>query len=164
MKKLSRFLAVYVFICVFSTLPLLYAGSVNTPQAKSKSRCVSHGMRMRPEDKRRDIFRKLNLTQEQKKLLDENKVKDRDKVRTLLDKMRSHRETLKQELMKKELDMKKINEIQSYLKTIESDMTDQRLDSILKVREILTPEQFEEFISLTGKKDKKPDKKPDNKF
>lgn len=97
------------------------------------------------------IWDKLNLTVEQKKQLEDNKAKHKDSMKATFEKMKSCRESLKSELMKPELDMNKINGIQSQIKSLHSQMMDSRLNSILEVRGILTREQFEKFIDITGK-------------
>jgi len=102
--------------------------------------------------KKDGIYDKLDLTTEQKKQLEANKVRDREVMKASFEKMKSYRETLKTELMKPELDMVKINNIQSQIKTLQAEMLDNRLNSILKVRKILTPEQFTKFISHVNKR------------
>jgi Spy/CpxP family protein refolding chaperone len=47
--------------------------------------------------------------------------------------------------------MNKINALHSRIKSLESQMADDRLSSILAVRSILTPQQFSEFSALMHK-------------
>jgi Spy/CpxP family protein refolding chaperone len=47
--------------------------------------------------------------------------------------------------------MNRINRLHSETKKLHAEMADHRLEGILEVREILTPEQFSEFMELTGK-------------
>lgn len=100
------------------------------------------------EKKFDEFFGQLNLTEEQKQQLKENKASHREKNKSSFEQAKSYREAMKNELMKPELDMSKIYEIHSQLKTLHAQMADDRLSSILEVRKILTPEQFSKFISL----------------
>ncbi len=97
------------------------------------------------------IYNQLNLSESQKKQLDENKLHSREKRKTLYEKMRSYKQALNQEIMKPQLDMAKIDEIQRSIKTLQAQMVDDRLESILAVRKILTAEQFTQFITQVEK-------------
>ena len=96
---------------------------------------------------RAKIFDQLNLTEDQKKQLEANKKAQREGMKSSFEQMKALRQELKQELMKPELDMNKINSINTQLKGIQSQMADNRINSILEVRKILTPEQFSQFLS-----------------
>lgn len=100
---------------------------------------------------RQKIWDQLNLTDVQKKQLEDNKSKNKEQMKATFEKMKSYRESLNAELMKPQLDMNKINAIQAEVKALEAQMTDNRLNSILEVRKILSSEQFEKFLSITGK-------------
>ena len=52
---------------------------------------------------------------------------------------------MRQELQNPTLNMDKINQIQSELKASQAQMLDARLQGILEIRKILTPEQFTKF-------------------
>ena len=100
------------------------------------------------EKRNQEIYTQLSLTDEQKKQLEDNKQKNREKRKALFEKMRSYKDALNKELMKSNLDVNKINVIQAQFKVLQSQMTDERLNSILEVRRILTPEQFAKFVLL----------------
>lgn len=95
--------------------------------------------------KQQQLYRDLNLTKEQKKLLEENKNKNREQMKELFHNMRIGMILMRQELQKDQLDMGKINQINNELKQLQAQMLDYRLQSILEVRKILTPEQFKKF-------------------
>lgn len=107
-------------------------------------------------EKFQKIWGQLNLTPAQKKQLEENKIKHMEARKAEFEKMRSCMDSLKAELMKPELDMKKINIIQAELKTLHAKAQDGRLASILEVRKILTLEQFKKFNDLTEKRGFRP--------
>ncbi len=123
-----------MFLSGFIALPLVHAEEVVKQEVKEKG---FH-----------KFFAQLNLTEDQKKQLSENKKQKRENMKVLFGQMKSQKAALKQELMKPSLDMAKINEIQSQMKANMAQMADNRLNSILEVRKVLTPEQFSKFLSL----------------
>lgn len=100
---------------------------------------------------RQKLWDQLSLTPVQKKQLEENRAKNRETMKATFENMKSCRESLNAELMKPELDMNKINSIQSQMKALQNQMADSRLSSMLEVRKVLTREQFEKFLDITGK-------------
>jgi Spy/CpxP family protein refolding chaperone len=99
----------------------------------------------RMESKMQGLFKELNLTEAQKKQLDENRAKNREAMETLGKSMRENKEQMRKELQKDTLDMGKINQLQTQIKETQAKMTDNRLQGILEVHNILTPEQFKKF-------------------
>lgn len=91
----------------------------------------------------------LNLTNEQKKLLEENRNKQRGQKKLLFEQMGEKTALIRQELQKDELNMDKIHQINTELKNLQAQILDERLEGILEVRKILTPEQFKKFIAKT---------------
>lgn len=143
-----------VMVITLAVLGMLIASNVyafekGNAQGRECAMSAEKGKKM--DEKHQKMWDQLNLTPEQKKQLEDNKAKNREGMKATFEKMESYRESLKAELMKPELDMNKINDIQSQIKLLESQMTDSRLNSILEVRKIMTREQFEKFIELTGK-------------
>ena len=53
--------------------------------------------------------------------------------------------SLRQELEKSQLNMQLVYQINNELKLLEAQILDNRLERILEVRKILTPEQFKKF-------------------
>ena len=144
---LRKFIFIFIPLCSLFAMPVVHANSDTASERSSFSRERQERM----EKKIQEIYNQLNLTDEQKKQLEDNKLKHQETRRASFEKMRSYKDALNQELMKADLDMNKINEIQSQLKALQSEMADARLNSILEVRKILTPEQFAKFISLMEK-------------
>ncbi|MDE2221645.1 MAG: periplasmic heavy metal sensor [Candidatus Omnitrophica bacterium] len=95
-----------------------------------------------------EVFSRLNLTDEQKKELEANKQQHRSVMLEEHRQMKAAREALREELMKPQLDMAKIHRLHDRIKTVVARMEDERLSSILGVRVILTPEQFNKFLNL----------------
>ena len=101
-----------------------------------------------PGQRIQEIYNQLNLTDAQKKQLEANKRQHRAKSQSVRQEMKIYREALQQELMRPQLDLSKINAIHNQIKSLQSQMEDDRLSSILAVRAILTPEQFLKFVNL----------------
>ena len=95
--------------------------------------------------KRQETYNDLGLTDGQRKLLEENKNKHREQAKALFTRSHQLMDSLRQELEKSELNMEAINQTNGELKQLQAQMLDNRLERILEVRKILTPEQFKKF-------------------
>ena len=149
MKNLKRAIFISTFICGSLAMPVVYADNVGN--CTSEQRPFLQKMQERRGKKARGIYSQLNLTEEQKKQLEDNRLKHREEMKVAFDGMRHYKEALNQEFMKPNLDMNKVKEIQSQVKALQAKISDNHLNSIIEVRKILTPEQFVKFISFTQK-------------
>ena len=140
MRKNNVLIPIHVLMAVCLMVPLAHADNKKDADWHKKI-----------DGKIQEIFGKLNLTDAQKQALENNKLKHRSQMKDVSTKIKSHKEALKAELMKPELDMSKINDIQSKMKVLQAEIADYRLSSILEVRKILTPQQFENFNALMDK-------------
>jgi Spy/CpxP family protein refolding chaperone len=104
-----------------------------------------------------DMLKDLNLTGEQKKMLDENKVKHSAEMEALRTAMRETMAAMRVELQKRALDMGKVNKINDDLKRLHIQMDDRRLQDILAVRHILSPDQFRKFMDKMEKMGRRKD-------
>jgi Spy/CpxP family protein refolding chaperone len=156
MKRFRKYL-LYAFICSFLASASAYAGEQCRPDCRGHSH--SEKWDWKGERLENKIYKDLKLTAEQKKLLEENKKANRERAKACFEKMRLSKAELNQALMQKELDMSKINQIQSQIKALQTEMVDDRLNSVLEIRKVLTPEQFSQFISFTEKHGKREHKK-----
>ncbi len=95
--------------------------------------------------KRQQLYNDLGLTNEQRKLLEENKSKHREQAKALFNQIHENTVLIGQELQKDELNMGKIYQINNELKKLQAQMLDDRLEGMLEVRKILKPEQFKKF-------------------
>ncbi len=134
-------------VCLYVFGPASLVCADNPPEAQVSSQAWKHG-----GGGIHEIYNQLNLTEMQKKQLEDNKIQHRDKMKSDREQMKSYREAFQQELMKPQLDMDKINELHSRMKALESQMADDRLNSILAVRSILTPQQFSQLVTLIHKR------------
>lgn len=101
--------------------------------------------------KHRGFYHKLNLTEEQTKQLKDLKQLRREAMRGMFKQIKENRKALKEELAKPEPDMNAVNNLQTQLKAIHSQRIDDKLNSLLQIKKILTPEQFNTFLSKKGK-------------
>jgi len=90
----------------------------------------------------------LNLTQDQEKQLKDSRQKHKEAMKAVMEQMKSNREAFDAEIIKATPDMNKINDIQTQMKTIQSQMLDNHLNSIMEIKKILSPEQFAGFMAL----------------
>ena len=104
------------------------------------------------ENRRQELYKDLNLSQDQKKLLEENKKSRREEMKSLFSQMKEKREAIRNELQKDELNIGKITQINNELKILSAQMLDRKLEGILEVRKILTPEQFKKFMAKMGQR------------
>ena len=103
------------------------------------------------EKKRRDLIHKqLNLTPEQEKKLEALRKIHENQREDFFKNIETKREELKNELESQELNKEKINQLHSELKAILCQGEDYRLNEILEVRTILSPEQYKKFIKVIG--------------
>lgn len=141
MKSKNMLMVLWIAGALIGMVPSAYAVMPEAGASQGKM------MGDKKEAKKQELYKELSLTDEQKKLLEENKEKNRAQVKALFQQMKDKRTLLSQELQKPTLDMEKIQQINNDMKTLDSQMSDLRLEGILEVRKILTPEQFGKFIS-----------------
>lgn len=139
MKKFKNVLFAFLCICLLTGLPLAHAQDT-PPDGPSP--------KMHPGQRIQEIYSQLNLTDDQKKLLETNKQQHRAIMERARQEMKASREAFQAEMMKPQLDMSRINAIHNQIKVLMSQMEDDKLSSILAVRAILTPEQFLKFANL----------------
>lgn len=140
-----------IIVSVVSVLMLLSGVSYAQPSGGTDTK-QEKAWAEKKEARRQELYKDLNLSDEQKKALEENKSKGREQMKALFTDMRAKREAIRQELQKDTLDMAKIDQINGELKNLQAQLLDHRLEHILAVRKILTPEQFKKFISKMEEK------------
>lgn len=142
-KKLSVVLLV-LGLCV----PSVYAQPGNEEGGRfSGMRFEGHR-----EGRIKKMFEQLNLSEEQKKLLEANRAKNKEANKALKEQIRANMKALGEELKKPELDMAKVNALHENGKQLFGKAADQKFNSILEVRKILTKEQFVQFTGMMEKR------------
>ena len=104
---------------------------------------------------KQDFMKKLNLSPEQESQITKQQDMNKEKGNELRDKMRAKRLELKQELEKPTVDTNKINAIIVDIKTLMGEQLDFRVNNILAMKQILTPEQFKKLQDMKEGKPKK---------
>lgn len=93
---------------------------------------------------------KLGLSDAQKDLLADHKAKQRESSEELRATVRETREAMKAELAKTDFDQATVERLHEQTKALKAEMADHRFAGMLELRQILTPEQFSEFMALKG--------------
>lgn len=95
----------------------------------------------------------LNLSEDQEKQLKDIKQKKREAKKSIFEQIKANREAFEAEIVKATPDMTKINDTQTQLKAIQSQMVDNHLNFILEIKKLLTPEQFAGYMALEKEED-----------
>ena len=142
MTTFRKSLFMFFGLCLLAAMPRAHAdeGGPSGPASN-----IHGGQRIR------EIFRQLNLTEDQKKQLEANKQQHRARIQDLREEIKTSKDAIRAELMKIQLDMPKVKGMHDQIKALQDQMEDEKLNSILAVRAILTPEQFIKFVNLMHK-------------
>jgi len=124
-----------VIMLVFSA-PVAYAQpSGDVPQRVIKYR----------EEVMNDLIKELDLTPEQQEQIKRQQSEHRQKNEELRGRLLAKRLELKQELEKQTINKKRIDTIAAEIKILVGEQLEQRVEGVLSMKEILTPEQFKKF-------------------
>ena len=143
MIKYRNLLSCFVVSWAMLMFSLAQAQPAPQPEGPTDKEHVEHSIQA--------VFDQLNLTDDQKRQLADNKQQQHSKMETAHQAMKQARGDFQRELMKPDLDMGTINAIHTRIKGLQAQMEDLRFTSILTVRAILTREQFLKFVSLMNK-------------
>ena len=99
------------------------------------------------EARRQELYKDINLSEAQKKALEENRKGRKEEMKSIFSQIKEKKEAIRNELQKNELNIGKITQINNELKILDTQMLDRKLEGILEVRKILTPEQFKKFMA-----------------
>ena len=97
--------------------------------------------------KREAMYKDLGLSQEQQNKLNTQREQRHEQMQALRQKIKTKREEIRQEIEKEDFDVAKVKDIHAELKNLKLQAEDARLQGILEVRAILTPEQFKKFMN-----------------
>jgi len=132
----ASFMAVVIMAMVFSATCLYAGGAWNATQGEGGKE--AHFKKMVEE---------LQLTPQQKEALDKDRAEFDAKSKDLRDKAHQARMDLKQELDKPTSDKSRIGALASELKALAGQQIDNRIDQVMALKKILTPEQFDKMKS-----------------
>ena len=138
MKKKTQLI---IGILIVSTL---IAGSAF---AENPNACSSDKRGGHYKERKEAIARELNLTSEQEKFLKDTKSAHRAEMAGLSQALKAKKQELQNALAKPGVTRQQVEPIAAEIKGIQSQMVDCRIDGILKIKTILTPEQFQKLQS-----------------
>ncbi len=138
---------------LFCSMMLLNPLFIASPYAADNTREPSVQSKTQGKDRfKGDFFdiekiaKEINLSNEQKSKLKDEKTRHHERIKNMQTVLHNKRTELMNELDKPVSDRSKIDSITLAMKRTASDMIDERLNSALKVKEILTPEQYKQFV------------------
>ena len=101
--------------------------------------------------KKEQMFKELNLTPEQQKKLDENREVQRLEMEKLHNALKEKQAKLQEELKNSAVSKATLEPLVNEIKSLQAKLIDNRVNGILAVKEILTPEQFAKFQQMHEK-------------
>lgn len=96
-----------------------------------------------------NLVKELGLSSEQQEKIRKQRIEQMEQRKKLRGRLRSKKLELKQELDKKDVDKKKVYALVAEIESLMGDQLEQRVEKILSMKRILTPEQFEKFQQKT---------------
>lgn len=111
------------------------------------------------EEKMKRMSSELKLTPEQEKKLKEHKQAHREASKTLWEAVRAKKDELEKELSNPKFEENKVKALHSEITALKAKLADHRLQGILEVRRILSPEQFTKFQDMMKKRMGKGDRR-----
>ncbi len=153
-SKTMAVLSAVVFLFAFTAAAVAFGGRAEqVPEEK---------VRQRERTKAR-LYEELGLTEEQRQQLRDLREENRADRKELYRKLKDKKEQLREELYRDELDPGQVEKIHAEIKELKLELADLRLEGILAVRDVLTPEQFsdlkERFSRLRERKKRTPEGK-----
>jgi len=101
-----------------------------------------------------EMTKDLNLTPQQQQKLRDNRKAQRERMLQLVNQMKEKQQILRQELKKPSVTKASLTPILAEIKSLQAQLIDSRVEGILAVKEILTPEQFAKFQEATTHRQK----------
>jgi Spy/CpxP family protein refolding chaperone len=90
----------------------------------------------------------LGLSQQQRDALKSHKVRHRQGMSGLREELKQKQQELREEMQKSDFDAGRVRMINDEIKRLHNEMSDERIEGVVEVRKILTPEQFSRFQRL----------------
>ncbi len=150
MKKKNMYFIVFVtlFSIAFMSLPAMARQGMGG-QGMGGPPMSQEEMQERMEARQERMRILLDLSEAQQELLQEHRTTHREKMKTIMESTREVHKQIRAELQKQDLDMTMLDELRAEQKELCGQKGDHRIEGILRVREILTPEQFTKFQALS---------------
>jgi len=130
-----------------------FAEAAKEDTAGMKSSHEKHGSwdKEKWEAKKAAIHKELGITEEQEGQLKAYRQQHQSQVKAVKEEIKQKRDEIRQELQKDEMDLARVKQLHEELKALKMKKEDSRLEAILDVRGVLTPEQFKKFSEMKDK-------------
>ena len=154
-KKLLTAITALV-LCSFVTSQAIFAQESNVDQMQGPE--LGQGFQHQGHDKMRhqgnkmDFLSKLNLTQDQKNKLDKQKEASKAKLKDVRKQLITEHEKLMSLMFDPKSTKEQLYQQQEKVSAIKNQMEKARIDDIVAMKEILTPEQKEQLQQQTAEK------------
>jgi Spy/CpxP family protein refolding chaperone len=135
-----------IVVAAVVVLSLVLTGVSFAAAPFQKERGMSH------ECREKEMSKALNLTAQQEQQIRELQKSNFERSKQLRAELRDKRNALGEELNKQSSDMSKVKALAADIKDIEGRLIDQRVESVIKMKEILTPEQYQKFQNTMNEK------------
>jgi len=144
-KQFKKFACI---VGIVGTVLIVSHTNAQSQESRGEFSYSKEKMREKWKARRVEMHKQLGLTTEQEEKLKAHRSRHREGKRKLFENIKSKRIAMAAELQKQEINMDKIHQLHNELKAIKMQKEDQRLEGILGVRNILTPEQFTKFMKF----------------
>jgi len=98
----------------------------------------------------------LKLTPDQEKQLNETKAAHRTEMAALGQQLKAKRQELKDALANPAATSQSVSAVATQIKALQAQMVDLRIDGIFKIKQILTPEQYQKLQAMKEERENKP--------
>ncbi len=102
-----------------------------------------------------NLVQELNLTPEQQEQIKKQRNEQAQKTKALRNRLQAKRKQLREELEKQAVDKNKIDSLVVEIKSLMGQQLEHRVERVISMSEILTPEQFEKMKEKRKQKQRK---------
>lgn len=134
------------FNAVASEKPVINSVNINTEIAQNPTPTKQRG-----EGKKNQLMEKLNLTTQQQQQIESIRTKYQPEMDNIQEQMRVERQKMN-EMMKNNDSQNNLRSQHQKISTLQQKMNNLRFESMLETRELLTPEQRQQFSAMMGEK------------
>jgi len=144
-KQTKTIVALIAIMTVMLSSSLSYAYQFRGGDESRFSDEQKEEMKARRQKAKESFIEELGLEPEQVEVLDKYREEHKGKNKQAHEDLKKLKKALQEEIAKPESNPGTIRAITSEIKQIQAALVDVRTENILKIKEVLTPEQFEKF-------------------
>ena len=97
------------------------------------------------EQRMGDLGKDMGLTSEQQEKIKALRSKQREKTKGIREKLQTKMKDLKEELERSEINKRSAYKTVAEISVLRKDLLEERVNSVIQMRKILTPEQFQKL-------------------